>query len=59
VMILGHNHPQVIEAVREAVDAAPASAPPPKPKANWPKWSSRPCRRWKKSAWSARARKPR
>ena len=48
-MILGHRHPGRDRGDREGVAARDqASARRRWPKTNWPNWSSRPCRRWKK-----------
>ncbi len=35
-LILGHCHPRVVEALREAAGAAPVSAREPRLRANWP-----------------------
>ena len=44
-LILGHAHPDVLEAVIDRGAVAPPSAPPPSWRCGWPSGSSRPFRR--------------
>ena len=57
-MILGHNHPAVLEALHAAVERGISSAPLRKPKSKSRKRSARSSPRWRKCAWSPPAPKP-
>ena len=54
-MILGHSHPDVLDAVRRQLDHGLSMARRPRWKWKWPTWSAPWCRRWRWCAWSAPA----
>jgi hypothetical protein len=57
-MILGHVHPEVLEAVQKVLVNGFRSARPPTPKSKSPKKSASWCRRSNRCAWCQAAQKP-
>ena len=54
-MILGHAHPAVVEAVREAAGRGLSFGAPTPPRSSWPRRSSGGCRPSSRCGWSTPA----